>query len=254
MTRRPDEGPAPLLSVLVPVYNEERTVDELLRRVAAGPYPYPEKEILIVDDGSTDRTPERLRPWAGRPGVLLLRHPANRGKGAAVRTALAHARGEFALIQDADLEYDPADYPRLVEPLRRGATDVVYGSRYLRPSRRLPWTRFRLAGWVLNLLVCGLYGRRLTDMLTGYKACRTEQLRALDLRAERFDLEAEITAKVCRLGLRLLEVPIAYRPRRRRDGKKIGWRDGWAVVRTLLRERFAGSGRLSGDAVELGKR
>ncbi len=160
----PAETERPLLTVLIPVYNEERTVEALLRRVAEGPYP--DKEVIVIDDGSRDATPRLLQAWAGRPGFVLLRHEKNRGKGAAVRTGLLQARGEVTIIQDADLEYDPADYPRLVEPIRRGAAQAVYGSRYLDPSRRLPWTRFRLGVVCFNLLVRLLYGRRLTDEAT----------------------------------------------------------------------------------------
>lgn len=235
---RPCEGPGPLLTVIVPVYNEERTVDELLRRVVAGPYPYPEKEIIVVDDGSRDRTAAILRSWEGQPGIILLRHSENRGKGAAVRTGLAVARGEITLIQDADLEYDPADYPGLVERIRRGDGDAVYGSRYLRTDRAQPWSKFRLAVGGLSLLVRLLFGQRLTDEATCYKAIRTRLLRALDLRAERFDLCAEITAKLCRAGVRIVEVPISYRPRSAAEGKKIGWRDVWPTLRALLKWRI----------------
>ena len=236
----PDVLPArPFLSVLVPAYNEERTLDELLRRVVFGPYPYPEKEVLVVDDGSQDGTPVVLARWAGVPGVRLLRHDRNRGKGAAVRTGLAQARGEIVLIQDADLECDPADYPRLVEVIRQGESSVVYGSRYLRPARSRREGRYCLGVCVLNALVWLLYGRRLTDEATCYKALRTELMRALDLRAERFELCAEITAKVCRLGLDIVEVPIAYRPRSRAEGKKLSWRDAWPTIWALIKWRFA---------------
>jgi glycosyltransferase involved in cell wall biosynthesis len=228
---------APLLSVIVPVYNEERTAGELLRRLVA--VPYPDKEILIVDDGSRDATPAVLRPWLGHPEVRLLRHEHNQGKGAAIRTGLAQARGRFTVIQDADLEYDPADLPRLVELLRQGQSTVVYGSRYLRPARPLPYTRFRLGVLVLNALVYVLYGRRLTDQATCYKVLPTALLRDLDLRARRFEFCAEVTAKVCRLGIPITEVPIAYQPRTAREGKKIGWRDFGQAVLTLLRYRFA---------------
>ena len=236
----------PTLTVLVPVYNEERTVEALLRKVAEGPYP--DKQVIVIDDGSTDATPRLLEAWAGRPGFCVLRHGRNRGKGAAVRSGLAHAAGEVTIIQDADLEYDPADYPRLVEPILRGEAEAVYGSRYLAPARPLPWTRFRLGVAVFNGLVCALYGRRLTDEATCYKALRTGLWRALDLRAERFELCPEMTAKLCRRGVRIVEVPISYHPRGASAGKKIGWRDGVQTVWTLLRWRLLpfGDGRRMG--------
>ena len=226
----------PTLTVLIPVYNEERTIEALLRRVAEGPYP--DKEVIVIDDGSTDATPRLLERWAGVPGFRVLRHAKNRGKGGAVRTGLAQATGEVTIIQDADLEYDPADYPRLVEPILHGQAEAVYGSRYLAPSRRLPWTRFRLGVVFFNVLVRVLYGRRLTDEATCYKAARTVLWRSLDLRAERFELCPEMTAKLCLRGARLVEVPISYHPRGAVEGKKIGWRDAVQTVWTLLKWRL----------------
>ncbi len=226
----------PLLTVIVPVYNERPTIDRLLQRLLAAPYA--DKEIIIVDDGSNDGTTAILARWIGHPNILLLRHSCNRGKGAAVQTALARARGVLALIQDADLEYDPDDWPRLIEPLRRGEATVVYGSRYLYPSLSLPWSRFRLAVSLFNVLVGVLYGQRLSDEATCYKAMPTALFRALDLCAQRFELCAEITAKLCRLGVRIQEVPISYQPRTAAEGKKIGWRDAWSTLWTLLQWRF----------------
>lgn len=234
----------PLLTVIVPVYNEERTVDALLRRLAAGPYPYPEKEVLVVDDGSRDGTAAMLERWHGEPGFGFLRHAANRGKGAAVRTGLAQARGTITVIQDADLEYDLADLPRLVEAVRRGRAEAVYGSRYAAGDGRLPWTQFRLAVCLLNVLVRLLYGRRLTDEATCYKVVRTGLLRRLGLEAERFELCAEVTAKLCRLGVPITEIPISYRPRTRAEGKKIAWRDAWQTAWTLLKWRFLPVGKI----------
>jgi glycosyltransferase involved in cell wall biosynthesis len=226
----------PLLTVVVPVFNEERTVQTVLQRLAEGPYP--DKQVVVVDDGSTDATPLLLRTWAGRPGLLLLRHECNRGKGAAVRTGLAHARGQITIIQDADLEYDPIDFPLLVEIIRRGESDVVYGSRYLSTARPQAWTRFRLGVCCLNLLVRLLYGQRLTDEATCYKAFRTSFLRKLALQSTGFELCPEMTAKVCRLGHHIVEVPINYHPRTAAEGKKIGWRDAWSAAWTLLKYRF----------------
>jgi dolichol-phosphate mannosyltransferase len=233
-----EETPTPVLTVIVPVYNEERTVEAALRRLAAGPYPYPYKQVVVVDDGSQDRTPTLLERWRGEPGFQLLRHPFNRGKGAAVRTGLAHAQGLVTVIQDADLEYDPADLPRLVEVVRRGDSDAVYGSRYAAPDGPLPWTRFRVAVCLLGGAVWLLYGQALTDEATCYKVLRTELLRRLRLCSERFELCAEMTAKLCRLGVRITEVPISYRPRSMGEGKKIGWHDAWQTAWALLKWRF----------------
>lgn len=227
---------SPLLTVIVPVYNERPTIERVLQQLLDAPYP--DKEIILVDDGSDDGTADVLQRWAERGNILVLRHAHNRGKGAAVRTALARASGAITLIQDADLEYDPADWPCLIEPIRYSEAQVVYGSRYLRPVRSLPWNKFRLAVRLLNLLVRLLYGRHLTDEATCYKVLPTTLFRILDLQAERFELCAEITAKVCRLHLSLLEVPISYYPRTVRQGKKIGWRDAWSTLWTLLKWRF----------------
>jgi len=227
---------APLLTVIVPVYNEAGTVDEILRRVLAAPY---SKEIIVVDDGSTDGTAHALEAWTGHSQITVLKHPKNRGKGAAVRTALEHARGRFTIIQDADLEYDPQDYRRVVEPLLSGQAEVVYGSRYLqatsgkRPGRSL----FRLGVSVLNLGVRLLYGLRLTDEATCYKVFPTEALRRMDLQSERFEFCPEVTAKLCRMGLKVREVPIQYNARSVRDGKKIRWVDGVHALSALWKWR-----------------
>ncbi|MCI0683806.1 MAG: glycosyltransferase family 2 protein [Gemmataceae bacterium] len=244
-------APVPMLTVIVPVYNEARTVDESLQRLLAGPYAFPDMEVLVVDDGSTDGTAERLANWTQTSGVLILRHVRNRGKGAAIRTALERARGRITIIQDADLEYDPAELPELIEPIRRGEAQAVFGSRYLRPAAGAslqrhgisqrptpPWTKFRLAVSILNALVRLLYGVRLTDEATCYKALPTSLLRALDLQAQRFEICPEVTAKLCRLGTPILEVPIAYHPRPESQGKKIRWRDAWDAVVTLVAWRF----------------
>jgi 4-amino-4-deoxy-L-arabinose transferase-like glycosyltransferase len=225
----------PLLSVIVPVYNEQATVHQLLTRLSAGPYE--NKEIIVVDDGSSDGTAAVLEQWRDLPGLVLLRHERNSGKGCAIRTGLAHARGEITIIQDADLEYDPADMPALVEIIRRGESDVVYGSRYL-AGARLPWSKFRVAVTLLNWMVRILYGQRITDEATCYKAFRTQLLRDLDLRATRFEFCPEVTAKVCRTGHKIVEVPISYTPRSEQQGKKIRWRDGWQAIWTLLVWRF----------------
>jgi dolichol-phosphate mannosyltransferase len=223
-----------LLSVLVPVYNERSTVEPLLRRVLAVPL---DKEVIVVDDGSTDGTREVLRELAEGLPIRVLFHPANRGKGTAVRTALVEARGEIVIVQDADLEYDPEDYPKLVGPIQRGEANVVYGSRYLNPRNELPFTHYKLGVLALNLVANLLYGLRLTDEATCYKAFRTDLLKALPLRCERFEFCPEVTARVARRGEHILEVPIAYHYRTRAQGKKIGWRDAFEAFFTLLRYR-----------------
>jgi glycosyltransferase involved in cell wall biosynthesis len=229
-----------MLTIIVPAFNEAAAIAELLPRVTDAPF---EKQIVIVDDGSTDGTVAAVEEWrASRESgdaVELLGHAANRGKGAAIRTGLATATGDVVLIQDADLEYDPRDYPRLIEPILRGEADVVYGSRYLRRENRLPWTANRLCVHLLNLMVRVLYCRKITDEATCYKAFRADVLRRMDLRCERFEFCPEATAKVCRMGLRIHEVPIRYDPRTVREGKKIRWRDGIEAIWTLLYWRFA---------------
>lgn len=233
----------PELTVIVPVFNEAATVAAVLDAVTAAAY---EKQIVVVDDGSTDGTAGAIAAWVERTGgagpgfeVQFARHPVNRGKGAAIRTGLALARGGVTLVQDADLEYDPADYPAVVGPILAGAADAVYGSRYLRPDGPLPWTVNRACVVLLNALVLGLYGRRLTDEATCYKAFRTDALRRMGLRCERFEFCPEVTAKACRMGLNLVEVPARYAPRTAAEGKKIRWRDGVEAVATLLRWRVA---------------
>ncbi len=228
-------SPQVLLSVLVPVFNEAATVGECIRRVRAAPY---EKQIVVVDDGSQDGTPEVLQELQSRGVIEFYRHRRNRGKGAAVRTALRHARGRFVIVQDADLEYDPLEYPRLIEPLRQGKAQAVYGSRFL--ADRGLYARKGMLGLgvrLLNWLVWRWYGVRLTDEATCYKAMSTQLMRSLHLECEGFDFCPEVTAKLCRLGVEILEVPISYRPRRATEGKKLSWRHGWQAVRTLWRFR-----------------
>jgi glycosyltransferase involved in cell wall biosynthesis len=224
------------LTIIVPVFNERETVDELLRQVVAAPF---EKQVVVVDDGSTDGTTALLERWEGHQAVELLQHACNRGKGAVIRTALSCARGRFVLIQDADLEYDPQDYARLIEPLLRGHAEVVYGSRYLQPHKatRRSMRLFRFGVSVLNLCVRLLYGVRLTDEATCYKVFPTSLLRSLDLQCERFEFCPEVTAKVCRMGLKILEVPIHYNPRTVKAGKKIRWKDGLEAVATFWKWR-----------------
>lgn len=226
----------PLLSVLVPAYNEKRTIRELLSRVEAAPY---KKQIVVVDDCSTDGTSEILSEYADRSGYTVLRHDRNRGKGAAIRTAIAHSHGEVCIIQDADLEYDPNDYPLLVEIIRKGYSDVVYGSRYISKKNDLPATKFKIGVLSLNLLVRLLYRHPMTDEATCYKAFRTSLLRDIGLTCERFEFCPEVTARVIRRGHRIIEVPITYRYRTTAEGKKIGWRDFLEAVWCLMKCRVS---------------
>lgn len=226
------------LSVIVPVYNEKDTVAEVLRRVAATGLPY---EIIVVDDGSTDGTRavlQRLQDEGLIPGLKVVFHERNQGKGAAVRTGFQHATGEVLLIQDADLEYDPEHYPLLLEPIRKGLADVVYGSRFLGAPRRpiLFWNM--VANKILTLVTNILYNTILSDMETGYKVFRREVIEHMPLHARGFEFEPEFTAKVLKRGYRIFEVPIAFNPRDYTEGKKIKARDGFVALWTLLKYRF----------------
>ncbi|NLC58250.1 MAG: glycosyltransferase family 2 protein [Armatimonadetes bacterium] len=225
------------LSVLIPVYNERATVLELLRRVLAVDL---EMEILIVDDGSTDGTRELLATQVeGRlPQVRVLYHARNQGKGAALRTALPHITGDVAIIQDADLEYDPSEYPALLRPILEGHADVVYGSRFLGGPHRVLFFWHAVGNRWLTTLSNMLTNLNLTDMETCYKAFRADLLRSLRIRSNRFGVEPELTAKVARRGARVYEVPISYHGRTYREGKKIGWRDGLQALWTIIKFRF----------------
>jgi glycosyltransferase involved in cell wall biosynthesis len=226
------------LSVIVPVFNERVTSRRLLERVCAVPLP---KEVIIVDDGSTDGTPQVLQAFAAAHAddaqnqVRLVFHERNAGKGAALRTGIAHATAPITLFQDADLEYNPDEYPRLIEPICRGEADVVFGSRFLGGPRRVLFFRHTLGNRLLTFLSNLCTDLNLTDMETCYKVFSTPILRRLHLVSNRFGIEPEITAKVARLGCRIYEVPISYHGREYWEGKKIGWRDGFAAVWTILK-------------------
>lgn len=226
------------MSFLVPAYNEAATIGDLLDAVWALDL---EKQIVVVDDGSTDGTRELVEQWQeGRDGVVLV-HQAHRGKGAAVRAAIPHADGDIAVIQDADLEYDPADVPALIEPIERGVADVVYGSRLSGGKPQRAYMFWHLLGnRFLSLLTNVLFNTTLSDMETGYKAFRIEVLRSIDLRQDDFGIEPEITAKICRRKLRVYELPIAYYGRTYAEGKKITWKDGFKAIRVLVGVRLFG--------------
>ena len=215
------------LSVLMPVYNEEAGLETILRRVAAVPI---EKEIIIVDDCSSDRTAEILNAIE-IANVRVIRHPINRGKGAAIRTALEAVSGDAVIIQDADLEYDPEDYAKLLEPIAKGQARVVFGVRSFAAQKLM----IRLGNQLLTKIANLLYGVDLHDMETCYKVMVTEIAQSLDIECDRFDLEPEVTAKIVRQGYRIHEVPISYHPR---DEKKLSpWRDGLPAIRALFRYR-----------------
>ena len=245
MTRQ-DHGPA-VLSVVIPVYNEFDTWRELLARVENVPLPHVGRQIILVDDGSTDGTGEQLRQFAQscaaqadcRPGPgeicrKVVFHDRNRGKGAALRSGFASADGDVVIVQDADLEYDPNDYPRLLEPILSGQADVVYGTRFP-PGGGLKgrlgnYLANRLLTWLSNLTT----GLKVSDMETCYKMFRRDVLRQIRLEQDRFGFEPEVTAGVARLDVRVAELPISYRGRGRKEGKKIGWKDGVQAIRCVF--------------------
>ncbi|MEW4529600.1 glycosyltransferase family 2 protein [Maioricimonas sp. JC845] len=229
------------LSIIMPVYNEVATIDEVVARVrqVADDCRW-DWELLIVDDGSSDGTADRIRPFADLPGVRVLTHPANRGKGAAIRTALEVASRELTVIQDADLEYDPRQIDELVRAMDRGKVDVVYGSRVLGARAGIAesrWNIFALGVNVLNLAVRLLYGWRVTDEATCYKLFRTADLHRMQLTCEGFEFCPEVTAKAARLGLSMVEIPISYHPRSTEEGKKIRFRDAVCAIQTLWKFR-----------------
>ena len=230
-----DEHVYRLLSVIVPVYNERTTVAEIVRRIRAVDIPLA-VEIVVVDDASSDGTDKVLSAIADST-VRVLRHPVNRGKGAAIRTGLEVARGDLVLIQDADLEYDPEDWPKLLDPILRGKARVVYGSRFTGERKNmmpLHWIGNRFLSLTTNIL----YSSTLSDMETCYKLFDRRVLEGITIESDRFDFEPEITAKVLRRGHRIYEVPISYAGREAAEGKKITWRDGFAALRALVKFRF----------------
>jgi len=227
-----------LLSVIIPVFNEVTTIEELLKRVEAVPIA---KEIIVVDDFSTDGTRERLAGLAGQyDNLKVLCHDKNRGKGYAIRTGLGHVTGEMVIIQDADLEYNPAEYPRLVKPIVEGRADVVYGSRFIGgEEHRVLYFWHYLGNRFLTLISNMLTNLNLTDMESCYKVFRADLIKGIKLEQDRFGFEPEITAKVARAGCRIFEVGISYSGRTYTEGKKIGWKDGvqaiWCIIKYSIR-------------------
>jgi glycosyltransferase involved in cell wall biosynthesis len=220
------------LSVIIPTYNEEQTIEEIVRRVRAVPL---EKELIAVNDASTDRSGAILDSLAA-PDFKVLHHERNQGKGAAIRTGLTAVTGDIVVIQDADLEYDPGEFPKLIEPIIKGHADVVYGSRFLGSHSAMFFWHY-VGNRFLSLMTNILYNTVITDMETCYKAFRAPVITGITIKANRFDFEPEITAKVLKQGCRVFEVPIVYIGRDFSAGKKITWRDGFAALWTLLKYR-----------------
>ncbi len=228
------------LSVLVPVYNEGGTIGEILRRIRAVELEGIEREIIVVDDCSTDGTAETLEQEARHADTRVFVHQRNQGKGAAVRTALQHSTGDVLLIQDADLEYDPREYPALLQPILENRSQVVYGSRFLGGPRKAMFFWHMVGNKLLTFTTNVLYNTILTDMETCYKVFTREVADKLRLRSPRWGFDPEITAQILRRGYRIYEVPISYTGREMWEGKKINWRDGFIVLWTLLKYRFVG--------------
>lgn len=223
-----------LLTVIMPVYNEMQTIEEITKRVLAVTV---NKELVIVDDGSRDGTREWLQNWQKPENVRIHFHKKNGGKGSALQTGIKHAKGDVIIFQDADLEYNPEEYPRLIEPIRKGNADVVYGSRFKGEHRAFMFHHY-VGNKFLTLTTNLLYNTCLTDMETCYKMFRREVLEGVPIRSRRFDVEPEITAKIHKRGYKVYEVPISYSGRDFDEGKKITWRDGFVALWTLIKYRF----------------
>jgi glycosyltransferase involved in cell wall biosynthesis len=223
------------LSVIIPVYNEERTLRQLLDKVLKVGV---EKEIIIVDDYSTDRSREIIGEYTKLENVKAVFHERNYGKGKAIRSGIAHVTGNIVIIQDADLEYEPEDYPKLMKPIIDGKTNVVYGSRELGTTNRHSYFSFYIGGKFLSWMTNLLYGSNITDEPTCYKVFKSELLKSIDLKCERFEFCPEVTAKVLKRGQHIVELPIHYYPRTKNEGKKIKWKDGIEAIWALFKYKF----------------
>lgn len=224
------------VSILIPAFNEENTVDIIVNRVI-DQLPQMEKEIIVVNDGSTDGTLRKLKKFGQK--IILINLNKNQGKGAAVREGLKRVTGDIIIIQDADLELDPREYPKLIEPILEGKKQVVYGSRFLRNNRNIKRNLpFFWGGIFLTFLTNILYGTRITDESIGYKVFRSDILKDIKIDSNGFDFCSEVTAKVIKKGISIYEVPVTYTPRNRKEGKKLTWKDGIKAVYTLIKYKF----------------
>jgi glycosyltransferase involved in cell wall biosynthesis len=230
------------LSIIIPTFNEEKTIVRILRQVKKVKLPKGvSREIIVVNDASSDNTVNKLKEVGG---IRIVHHKKNKGKGAAVRTGIAKARGEVILVQDADLEYSPSDYPRLLKPILSGKAKVVYGSRLkdyplsIIGRKRTPLVSHFIGNKFLTFITNILYGNKVTDMETCYKVFKKEILDGIQLKARRFDFEPEVTAKILKKGIQIFEIPIKVKPRGYSEGKKISWRDGFIALWTLIKYRF----------------
>lgn len=229
------------LSVIIPVFNEEKTIGEILKKVEQTELREIKKEIIVVDDGSKDSSKRKAQSAKEKfkiKNLKILSHKKNQGKGVAIKTGLKKATGDYVIIQDADLEYDPADWQKMAKPIKEGKAVVVYGSRFTGERRNMFFAHW-VANRFLSLVTNVLYDTTLSDMETCYKMIPTRILREINLKSKRFDFEPEVTAKILKRGFRIYEVPISYAGREYTEGKKIGWQDGLIALWTLLKYRFA---------------